>query len=169
MSRRMSCNGCTRCKDVGGEKCLRPRYRAEYCFVDDKVGVPIELLGIAMHCIDVYVNRETVQRSRKESLRKRTYAQMQVADRTEGDSIRLLPMTEYIHEYRESHPSEYKGGHHASPVEHVRSGYFRKSRIGNYIRKDGQFVEVPKSLGTFTFVHSIRVNAGSDNVQVNVI
>ena len=90
-------------------------------------------------------------------------------EETGDDKERVMSLYQYVKEYRESPKYEYKGGHHASPVEHPRSGYYRKCKHGSYILSDGEFKFVGKGLGKFSYVKPCLVNAGKDEIMAEML
>lgn len=75
-----------------------------------------------------------------------------------------IPMCSYSYTYNPSTKKISKGGHHKSPAAHIRRGYFRRSRIGDHIMKDGEFVRVEKGKGDYTWVESHPVNTKSNSI-----
>lgn len=144
----------------------RSLYRTD-CKYDSAWLTPMAYLLLILYVADKYVNREKAVRNNKKD---ETVRSIMVAKQDpECDTERVLPLVDYVYEYRESKVSEYKGGHHASPVSHDRRGYYRKCRHGSYIRKDGEFVEVPKGTGNFTYVRATIVNAHKDTTRGDMI
>ena len=171
MFRSKHCETCGKCKKFEFQQNqlhLRPRYR-EGCQIDAFFANPLELLSIAMHVVKVYVNREKISRQRKDNADARAIRSLMVAKEEHGDTERVMSMYEYAKEYRESEPYTWKGGHHASPVSHPRSGYYRKARHGTHVIKDGQFEFVGKGLGNFIYVKPTLVNAHKDDVVAEMV
>lgn len=171
-----ACEKCTRCKHVhevksGTECTLRPRFR-EGCVIDKSHGNPLGILGICTDVARVYNNRVKLSHARRQTDDTKALRSIMIA-RNDGDydreTERLMPMYDYVKEYHESTPQEWKGGTHASPVSHPRSGYFRKCKRGTHILKNGEFVEVGKGLGKFVYVKPTIVNANKDSVLSEII
>lgn len=78
---------------------------------------------------------------------------------------KVVPLQRYISE----HPSEYvyKGGHHASPVPHVRRGFYRKSRgRGDYDLVNGEYIYVGDKQGKYSYVSATHVGTKNDTVII---
>lgn len=72
---------------------------------------------------------------------------------------KLVTLQRYIYEYEPSIKRESKGGHHASPIEHDRKDFYRKSRgRGDYELVDGKFVYVGNKEGHYSYVPKTHVN-----------
>lgn len=83
------------------------------------------------------------------------------------DKIVMLPLDEYVKDYKASQSYVYKGGHHASPVTHMRRGYYRRVRKGgDYIFKNRKFEKVENKQGNYCFVRPTQVNSKTDRVIV---
>lgn len=130
---------------------------------------PSNVLKCILHSLECYKAREVI--TRKNGKKAAAYQQCKVhiaSDKSNADDkIVMLPLHEYVKEYRESHKHEYKGGHHASPVAHTRRGYYRKSRKhGDYIKQGDQFIYVGNKQGDYSFVRATHVNSKNDRVIV---
>ena len=159
------CENCGGCKYCSTETDLLIRGKHKnFCQANKELDCDIfSVLYTALQVIDAYVNRKTVVKNLPRYHGSSKIRSIMVAN-VEGDSEVSLPLIDYVYEYRESVKREYKGGHHKSPVSHDRRGYYRKAKRGNYIRKDGEFIEVPKGTGNFTHVRATKVNPESDFV-----
>lgn len=165
------CDKCTRVNTVDGIECvLRPRFR-EVCSVSDRYSDAFGVLGIIANVINVYNKREKISRQRKITPESEIMRSVMVAheDDIERDTERIMPMFDYVREYHESVKQEYKGGHHASPVSHPRSGYFRKCKHGTHILVDGEFVEVGRGLGKYIYTRPTIVNANKDSTLAEML
>lgn len=111
------------------------------------VSQPWKLLKYISFAWDMYENRHTI--TRKNSKRKAGYTHNKVhvakSDENEFD-YSVIPLHTYYDTERKNH--EWKGGHHASPVEHERAASYR--RIFN---EDGSIKKIVPVKGT-------TVNAG---------
>lgn len=166
----INCDKCTAMRSDGGVNyVLRPRFREE-CGVAAYFSDPFGILSIIANVANVYVKREKLVRSKKKTPDTDAVRNIMIA-RSEGDNDteRVMPLFDYVHEYRESTKQEWKGGHHASPVSHTRSGYWRKSNRGTHILKDGKFIEVGRGLGKYIYVESTIVNAHKDSVIAEML
>ena len=163
------CNKCCKCTKSSCGAYLRPRYRENCVF--ESIGVqPLEIIAMMMDAINRYLNREKLSRKRyKDAIENPLRSLMIACEDTGEDTERVMPMFTYIKEYCSSKPYVYKGGHHKSPVSHIRSGYFRRSRRGEYILKDGEFVKVSKGLGQYTYVAPQLINADKDAVIADIV
>lgn len=164
------CDKCTRVKTVEGVQCvLRPRFREE-CAVNNSYSDAFGILSLAMNVINIYNKREKISRQRKSTPELETMRSIMVAsEEGEHDTERLMPMFDYVREYHESVRQEWKGGHHASPVSHPRSGYWRKAKHGTHILSNGEFIEVGRGLGKYIYVKPTIVNADKDSVLAEMI
>lgn len=129
---------------------------------------PIDVIKCVIHAIDCYNSREVITRKNGKKARAYNACKVHIASETSNaDKIVMLPLHEYVKEYKASHPYEYKGGHHASLVAHTRRGYYRKARKhGDYIRKGEQFIYVGKGEGDYCFVRATHVNSKTDRVVI---
>lgn len=168
------CSGCQRCCRIdttdGIGHILRPRFR-DGCSVSDRFSDVFGILSTVVKVADIYVNRERISRSKKSTTDVENMKNIMVAHESVEDdgTERVMPMFDYVREYHESVKQEWKGGHHASPVSHPRSGYWRKSRHGTHILKDGEFIEVGRGLGRYIYVQPTIVNAHKDTVLAEMM
>ena len=165
------CNTCGRCTEAscGGGVFIRPRVR-ENCVLESIGSQPLEIVAMLMDAVNRYLNREKLSRKHYKSASENPLRSLMIACEDNGDDTeRVMPMFTYVKEYCPSKPYVYKGGHHKSPVSHTRSGYFRRSRCGDHILKDGEFVKVEKGLGQYTYVAPQLVNASKDSVLANIV
>ena len=164
------CGECTTCNcSSNAELLLRPKHRPSCQINDDYHSDIFSLLYTAVRAIDAYVNRTVVVKKIKSNPDKEIVRNIMVARDDPNGSERVLPLVDYVYEYKESQRKEWQGGHHAAPCSHERKGYFRKAKRGNYIRKDGEFIEVPKGTGNFIRVRPTKVNWQNDEVQKIII
>lgn len=136
---------------------------------DSSFKTPDKYLQIVLYVANKYISREKLTRKKLSTNSETDRNLMVVRKEVDSDTERLMLMNEYEYTYRESIRSEYKGGHHASPVSHQRSGYFRKSRSGDHVIVDGKFVKVPKGTGQYTYVRPTLVNAHNDSTIGNIL
>lgn len=163
------CSSCGVCHEVECGAYVRPRNRP-FCVLEDVGLKPLELIAMLMDTISRYVNREKLSRKRSKPGEENPLHSIMVAcEDTGSDTECILPMYSYVKEYEPSKPYVYKGGHHKSPVAHPRSGYFRRSRCGDHIMRDGEFIKVPKGMGQYTHVKPTLVNAGKDSVFAQIV
>lgn len=129
---------------------------------------PSEIIKCIIHALNCYNNREKVVRKNSKLNKEYNSCKVHVATPNEqlNDKVIMLPLVEYVKEYKASIPYVYKGGHHASPVAHQRSGYFRKSKQGSYIRTDTGFKFVGKGNGDYTYVQPTVVNNKTDRIII---
>ena len=108
----------------------------------------------------MYANRGTLTRKNgKASRRYSEVAVHRVHKEVAKSEDRLVALHTYVKEYEPSTHAAYKGGHHASPVEHDRRAYYRKSRgVGDYDLINGEFVKVGKGLGKYSLVRASHIN-----------
>lgn len=163
------CDKCKRIKSLHGEEfVLRPRFR-EACGVEMGFSNIMGILHTVIKVAELYQKREKISRQRKVTPDSELTRKIMVARYDEDtDTERVIPMFDYIKEYHESIKQEWKGGHHASPVSHPRSGYYRKCKHGTHILKDGEFIEVGRGLGRFIYVKPTIVNAGKNSVRADM-
>ena len=165
-----TCDKCKKCTLAScGDIYIRPRVR-DNCVFENVGKKPLELVAMFMDVVNRYLNREKLSRKRYKDKAENPLRSVMVAcEDTDQDTERVMPMFTYIKEYCPSKPYIYKGGHHKSPVAHTRSGYFRKSRCGDHILKDGEFVKVEKGLGQYTYVAPKLINAKKDAVMASIV
>ena len=165
------CKTCTFVQDrYGTNYALRPRFRRE-CVHDYMIGNPIGILQIVADVARIYGDRQKISRKRKSDSDTKMLRSIMVAKEEDYDTDkeRVMSMYEYTKEYCESIRKEWQGGHHASPVSHPRSGYYRKAKHGTHILKDGEFVEVTRGMGNFIHVKPTIVNAHKNSVLAEMI
>ena len=165
------CNKCNRMKSTDGwEHVLRPRFRGGCC-AEETFSEPFGILSIVAHVINIYLKREKLSKSKKVTAETKSLRAIMVArdDDDDKDTERLMPMFDYVKEYHESPTYEWKGGHHASPVSHPRSAYWRKAKHGTHILVNGEFVEVGRGLGKYVYVRSTIVNADKDSTLAEMV
>ncbi len=130
---------------------------------------PTDVLKCILHALECYKAREVITRKNGKKAAAYNACRVHIASKRDNssDKIVMLPLHEYVKEYRESHPYEYKGGHHASPVAHMRRGYYRKARKhGDYIKRGDEFIYVGNGEGDYCFVRATQVNNKTDRVIV---
>lgn len=138
-------------------------------YTTGKLITPADVLKCIIHALECYKAREVITRKngRKAGAYKQCKVHIASSETYATDKIVMLPLHEYVKEYRESHPQEYKGGHHASPVAHMRRGYYRKARKhGDYVKKGDKFTYVGNGEGNYCFVRATQVNNKTDRVLV---
>ena len=163
------CDGCGKVACTTGDTFFRRSIYKSSCSDSDK-WAPMIFLTIVLNVADKYINREkAVRRKSSDESVSNIAVTNAVAIELDTDKERVLSMKEYVYEYRESKKCEYKGGHHASPVSHPRSGYWRKSNRGTHILKDGEFIEVGRGLGKYVYVKETLVNAHKDSVVSDMV
>ena len=163
------CVGCNDCAMTSSHNAyIRPRRRPACCF--DTIGAtPLEIVGIMVEAVKAYQSRASIKPG-SSSKATRNYSGVMIAHTdSDSDTEKVMPLFQYVKEYEPSKPYVYKGGHHKSPVSHPRSGYYRRSHCGSFIIQNGEFVEVPKGSGDYTYVRPTLVNPDKDSVVVNVL
>lgn len=118
----------------------------ELAFVD-----PDTVLNIVNHVLYCYKNRRSL--NRKNGVAHKSYSKCKVhtASKDSSSTDVYVPLTSYVQTERKVCP--YKGGHHKSPIEHDRRGFFRKSRgRGDYDLVDGEFVYIGDKQGAYSKV-----------------
>lgn len=82
---------------------------------------------------------------------------------------RLVPLHYSQTVYSPTSPATHKGGHHASPIEHDRKGYYRKSRgVGSYDLIGEEFVYVGERKGSYSYVRATHVNGNKKHAVYKV-
>lgn len=130
---------------------------------------PIDILKCAIHALECYENRETILKIDNKKRVSYENCKVSVAHplKNMGDKFVPLPIHEYIYVYKETPDRKPKGGHHSSPVTHVRRAYFRRSRNkGDYVLENDKFIYVGKKKGNYSFVRETVVNEDSGRVIV---
>ena len=150
---------------------LRIKENNGNCMMQSKIYSisPHDVIKSLIYALSMFNRRDNVVR--KNGVMQRQYNNCRVhaatPDIQHKDKVVMLPLHEYVADYKASHPYEYKGGHHASPTAHTRRGYYRRSKHGDYIRNaDNTFTKVEKGKGNFTFVKPTVVNSKTDRVTV---
>lgn len=160
------CDRCSHCRQTSGMLCILPVRYDECAYYKDfpPVGAVLKTVETVLN---EYVNR--AKRKWRSSVKSLGARSVMVAKVHDDDSEVLMPLDEYVYEYKESKRSEWKGGHHSAPSAHIRRGYYRKSNRGDHIRVGDEFIRVPKGTGNFTYVGSSKVNWDNDNVVKTVV
>lgn len=122
---------------------------------------PQDVILAVTYAISCYINRKEIAygstRTRKPVDTPKVHIRHSIGDR--ADKIVMLPLAEYVKTYEPAKPYEYKGGHHASPISHVRQAFYRKSRgRGDYERQGEDFVYVGDMQGSYSYVSETVVN-----------
>lgn len=155
---------CIRCGKVNcnGVVLYRRSLFKDDCRFEKHWRSPIYYLVLMLEVVQTYVNREKRFRKKPEELSFVERSLMIATPDNGEETVRPIPIYDYVKEYREASRNEYKGGTHKSPVCHPRSAYYRRCKHGSYILKDGEFIPVPKGMGKFCKVKSTIVNAYKD-------
>lgn len=129
------------------------------------VSVAVHLVSYVGYCIK---HKETLTRKNGVAAKKYESVKVHVAKPEEcGD--RVIPLHTHVKEYSYIGKQEYKGGHHKSPIEHDRCGYYRKSRgVGDYDYVNGEFVYVGKRQGKYSYVQACHISGNKGNVVYKV-
>lgn len=142
--------------------------------VAHKLGLPTleELVGYYNYAVYSYANRNKLYgkfegKNKINSTKTGRQHKIHVA-RPETSDV-YVPIDVWVREYEPSKEYEYKGGHHKSPIAHDRASFFRRSRgKGDWEYIDGEFVNVGKGNGKYSYVRATRVNDKNDS-EVNVV
>ena len=129
------------------------------------VSVAVHLASYVGYCIK---HKETLTRKNGVASKRYEVTKVHVAKPEEcGD--KLIPLHTYVKEYSYVGKQEYKGGHHKSPIEHDRRGYYRKSRgVGDYDYVNGEFVYVGKKQGKYSYVSACHISGNKGNIIYKV-
>lgn len=122
------------------------------------------VINVLNHTLYCYENRTNLTRSNGRARKKYECCKVHTPsiESTECEDV-YVPLTSYV--AQEVQRSEYKGGHHASPVEHERRGFYGKSRgRGDYNLVDGQMVYVGDMQGSYSLVKPTHVNGARRTV-----
>lgn len=123
---------------------------------------PTEVFNILNYVVYGYLNRQKKKCSG--SLKKVLHNIHKVCD--DGKDV-VIESLQYTPSANKDY--EYKGGYHASPISHERSGYFRRSRgRGDYDLVDGEFVFVGGKLGKYSYVAPCHVNGRDGTIVYKV-
>ena len=134
----LSCMGCENCNTLqsiinqdGGmdaEFCIVNNKKVEYgrCIYFDKAFSPQMILSLIAYVINMYYDRKNL--GRKNSRNRKIYNKHKVHVATNNDKSKdvILDLNKY-YQYEREH-KEWQGGHHNSPVEHVRKEHTRVYR-----------------------------------------
>lgn len=164
------CSKCKLCNKTSDDNfIIRPRNKVD-CLLEQVGATPLELVAIVINAIERYLSRDKISVTKQRKVTKKDTECIRVASvDLDTDTERVLPLVQYIKEYCPSKPYVYKGGHHKSPVSHPRSGYYRRSKCGDHVLRDGEFVKVPKGMGSYTYVQPTLVNADKDSVLASIL
>lgn len=129
---------------------------AEKMCNDLELPTSAEIRNLINHVMYCYKNRSSL--TRKNGRARKSYENCKihvVVNEREVDD-KYISLAVYNSNTRER--KEPKGGHHASPVEHDRRGFYRKSRgRGDYDLIDGQYVYVGDMKGRYSKVAPTHV------------
>ena len=121
-----------------------------------KIPAPDELVNIVNHVVRCFKYRQSITRKNSKAGRSYDSCKVHVAHTEKSTEDTYVPLVTYAYEERQK--PEYKGGHHASPKEHDRRGYFRKSRgRGDYDLVNGEIVYVGDMKGKYSKVMPTHV------------
>lgn len=121
-----------------------------------KIPAPDELVNIVNHVVRCFKYRQSITRKNSKAGRSYNSCKVHVARTEKSTEDTYVPLVTYAYEERQK--SEYKGGHHASPKEHDRRGYFRKSRgRGDYDLVNGEIIYVGDMKGKYSKVTPTHV------------
>lgn len=135
------------------------RFCLRYGTTDKKTKQIVGFVGIAVHLVS-YVgycikHKETLVRKNGVAAKRYSVTKVHVAQ-PESNGDKVIHLHTYVKEYSYVGNQEYKGGHHKSPIEHNRRGYYRRSRgVGDYDYVNGEFVYVGKKQGKYSFCKSL--------------
>ena len=148
------------------------RYCLRYGTTDKETKQIVGFVGIAVHLVS-YVgycikHKETLTRKNGVAAKKYESVKVHVA-KPESSGDKVIPLHTHVKEYSYIGKQEYKGGHHKSPIEHDRCGYYRKSRgVGDYDYVNGEFVYVGKKQGKYSYVSACHISGNKGNVVYKV-
>lgn len=135
----------------------------EVVFIGD-VPRPELIVQITCHALYCYKYRDTLQRTNGKARRVYRQSKVHVASKTSRTGDTYVPLAEY-----KTVKSEYKGGHHRSPVPHSRRGFYRRSRgRGDYELINNKFVYVGEMQGHYSYVTATSVNSDKKRNNVRV-
>lgn len=175
------CNECSKRKAIHTElenhksfdMCRVSKYADDVCICYLHELPAKKILDIVYFCIECYLNADKLYEKRSKiskNYHKSNTTMVSVNYDNPRDSYRTLPVHHYKYELENGKPydrSEWKGGHHASPVAHVRRAHVRRCKNGYLVYEgDGNWRRVPKGQGTHVWVNESHPMAGSENRQV---
>ena len=157
--------------DVDGLASLSEEERVIALFSRNIIDAMEEILMDVLYAAYLWENRGSIFKKRSEAgkayERKPMCVQMNHKDEDEEDVI--IPLPVHTKRYEPSVIRGYKGGHHASPVEHTRRSYYRKSRgRGDYDLVDGKFIYVGRLMGHYTKVRACKVSGIKKTIMYKV-
>lgn len=129
---------------------------------------PVLYLTVIATVVKAYALREKCTRSSDTVLSVSRSLMVATPDVGE-ETVRPIPLHNFIKEYNSAVRGSYKGGTHKSPVCHQRSAFYRRCKHGDYILKDGDFIQVAKGAGNFCRVRSTIVNAHKNETLADMI
>ena len=133
-------------------------------------GVCASLANLAMRTLAytayMYDNRNLLTRKNGKARKPYEHTKVHCVHREPAiTEDRLTPLHTFVKEYEPSTYHSPKGGHHASPVEHDRRAYYRRSRgVGDYDLVNGEFVSVGKGKGKYSLVKATHVDGSKKKV-----
>lgn len=115
------------------------------------------VLRIINHVLYCYDNRSCLTRKNGRARKKYESCRVHTPSMEKNKADVYVPLTAYFAHERKT--TVYKGGHHASPKEHDRRGYYRKSRgRGDYDLVNGEIKYVGNMKGKYSLVSPTHVN-----------
>lgn len=128
---------------------------------DDLAGLHLPpadtVLRIINHVLYCYNNRACLIRKNGKARKKYESCRVHTPSLEKNKTDIYVPLTAYFAHERKT--TVYKGGHHASPKEHDRRGYYRKSRgRGDYDLVNGEIKYVGNMKGKYSLVSPTHVN-----------
>lgn len=120
--------------------------------------VSYNVIYAIMYCVHCYNHRATISKPGKHKTSKLHEVRIVQISK---DDIKAEPTDKLVDlmTYCSAEKHAYKGGHHSSPVEHDRKGFYRRSRgKGDYDLVDGNFIWVGNKQGYYSYVRSTHVN-----------
>jgi hypothetical protein len=122
--------------------------------------VATNIVYAVMYCIHSYNHRATIARPKSDANRIYKKHEVHVVQASrEGTRAEVTDKLVDLTTYHSAERHAYKGGHHASPIEHDRKGFYRKSRgRGDYDYVNGNFIWVGNKQGKYSYVRSTHVN-----------
>lgn len=112
-----------------------------------------EILGVVQHVLTCANNPRSIRRSNGKVREKYNKSKIHVVSKEDKGDCVYVPLDSYIKDYNPSTRQPWKGGHHASPVEHDRASYYRRSRgKGDYDLVGDKFVFVGGGKGKYSKV-----------------
>jgi hypothetical protein len=124
------------------------------------VRMSYKIIYAIMYCVHCYNHRDTIQKAGSvEHKIYKEHAVHVVRSSTDNEKAEITDKLVNLNAYHVTGEYTYKGGHHSSPIEHDRKGFYRKSRgRGDYNLVDGFYIFVGNKQGAYSYVRATHVN-----------